>query len=57
MVPLLFEHPVLWWNGLRADDRLAVLAVAVGACIVIIATWIGVRRWWQRWKQEGPEEP
>jgi hypothetical protein len=57
MVPLFFKHPAEWWHGLAAEERLAVLAVAIGACTVTVAAWMGVRRWWQRWKQEGSGEP
>ncbi len=56
MVPLLFQHPVQWWHGLAGPERLALLAVAIGVCTVVVTTWIGVRRWWLRWKHEKADE-
>jgi hypothetical protein len=49
---LFFQHPVLWWQSLASSDRLALVAVAIGAVIVIVTTWIGIYRWWKRWKRE-----
>lgn len=56
MVPLLFEHPVEWWHGLSGAEQLALLAVAIGACTVLVTTWLGVRKWWLRWKREQTDE-
>jgi hypothetical protein len=49
---LFFQHPVLWWQGLVGADRLALVAVAIGALTVVVTTFIGLHRWWRRWKQE-----
>jgi hypothetical protein len=55
--PLFFEHPILWWTGLEGAERWAVLAVVLGVCTILVAAWIGVRRWWLRWKRESPPDP
>jgi hypothetical protein len=52
MVPLLFQHPVLWWHDLAGVEKLGLFAVAIGVVTVIVTTWMGVRRWWKRWKKE-----
>jgi hypothetical protein len=49
---LFFHHPVLWWQGLASGDRLALVAVAIGSFTVVVTTWIGIHRWWKRWKRE-----
>jgi hypothetical protein len=57
MNSLLFQHPVEWWNTLSSEGRLALVAVALGLLTIILATWVGLRRWWQRWKREQTNEP
>jgi hypothetical protein len=58
MVPtLLFQHPVEWWHTLAEPERVALVAVAIGVCTVVAATWVGVRRWWGRWKAEKTDQP
>ena len=43
-------------TALTYSGRLALLAVLVGGCIVIATTWLGVRQWYQRWKQERADD-
>ena len=50
------RHPVLWWRSLSVSDRRELVAVLIGACIVLLTTWLGVRRWWRRWKAD-PNNP
>jgi hypothetical protein len=57
MNSLLFQHPGQWWNSLGPEERLALIAVGLGLLTVIVATWVGLRRWWQRWKKEQSSEP
>jgi hypothetical protein len=57
MVAELTQHAAQWWNELGESGRLALTAVAAGACVVIATTWMGVRTWWQRWKQERTDWP
>jgi hypothetical protein len=56
MTPLFFQHLTQWWTELSQSGRLALLAVALGGCIVVTTTWLGIRQWWQRWKQEGTDD-
>ena len=35
---------------------LGIAAVAIGACTVLVTTWLGVRKWWLRWKREQTDE-
>ena len=48
---LFLQHPVFWWKALDFSSRLAVLAVLLGLCCVLVATWFGVRRRWRNWNQ------
>lgn len=46
------RHPLLWWRSLSISDRRELLAAFVGACVVVVTTWFGVRNWWRRWKRD-----
>jgi hypothetical protein len=48
---LFLHHPVQWWMGLGTSDQLALIAVTVGFLMVLVATWMGLRRWWRGWTQ------
>jgi hypothetical protein len=50
MMNLFFEHVAQWWTELGEWGQLALLAVLLGGCIVVATTWLGLRKWWQRWK-------
>jgi xanthine/uracil/vitamin C permease (AzgA family) len=52
MMNAFFERLTQLWTDLGESGRLALLAVLLGGCIVIATTWLGIRQWWQRWKQE-----
>jgi hypothetical protein len=52
MAPLFLQHPMQWWNGLGTSDRLALVAVVLGILTVLVATWIGLRRWWRGWSKD-----
>jgi hypothetical protein len=56
MTPLYFQHLSQWWTNLGESGRVALLAVAVGVSTVVATTWIGVRSWWHRWKDESTSE-
>ena len=56
MDSFFLQHPLRWWAGLDLEARVALLAVLFGLCIVLVATWLGVRRWWRHWKQEPDDE-
>lgn len=44
---LFLQHPVQWWNRLGTSDQLALIAVTIGMLTVLVATLVGVRRWWR----------
>jgi len=46
------QHPLQWWNGLGASDRLALTAVIAGFLTVLVATFVGLRHWWRGWRQD-----
>jgi hypothetical protein len=52
MFPNLFQHLSQWWDNLGESGRVALLAVVGGAGTVLATTWVGVRSWWHRWKDE-----
>lgn len=53
----LSQHSRQRWNELGLAGQLALIAVVVGDCVVVAATWVGVRHWWRQWKKEMTEEP
>jgi hypothetical protein len=56
MTNAFLNHLNQRWMDLGESGRLALLAVLLGGCIVIASTWLGVRQWWQRWKQERTDD-
>jgi len=56
MDPSFLQHPVQWWSGLSLSARVALFAVVFGLSTVLVATWMGVRRWWRRWKEDANDE-
>jgi hypothetical protein len=56
MTSLFLQHLSEWWTELGESGRLALLAVVLGSCVVVATTWMGVRQWWQRWKQERTDD-
>ena len=56
MTPLLLQRLSQWWTNLGESGRVALLAVVLGAATVVATTWIGVRSWWHRWKDETSDE-
>jgi hypothetical protein len=56
MTNAFLNHLNQRWMDLGGSGQLALLAVLVGGCIVIASTWLGVRQWWQRWKQERTDD-
>jgi hypothetical protein len=55
MTPFI-EHLAHWWTELGESGRLALFAVLLGGCIVLATTWLGIRQWWHRWKQDGADD-
>jgi|GEM_PF-4506129 len=53
---LFLRHPAQWWHGLGTSDRLALIAVTIGVLTVLVAAWVGLRRWWRRWTQDQDDE-
>jgi xanthine/uracil/vitamin C permease (AzgA family) len=56
MMNAFFQRLSQWWSALGESGQLALLAVLLGGCIVVATTWLGVRQWWQRWKQERTDD-
>jgi hypothetical protein len=56
MSPIFFQHVSSWWQNLGESGRVALLAVLLGAGTVVATTWIGVRSWWHRWKDETSDD-
>lgn len=55
MDSLFFQHPLQWWHGLGTSERLALIAVILGVLTVLVATGVGLRRWWRGWSQDRDE--
>jgi hypothetical protein len=52
MLTALSQRAGQRWSELGPAGQFALIAVVVGLCVVVATTWIGVRQWWQRWKEE-----